>query len=222
MDADQGSRVAQAVRRCRRLFGGDLDPGFERLRFGAGQPYHFQGAEHLVLVVDVGNGAFEGGGVGRAGSHGVPRLQPQEERIGVPATAVQLDGEVELLPHHPREELLHGGGVGNPRTHAFRRWEDRHPADGARTVLQQGRVEPGAQEGDDGLRVGGLECLHRGQGEHQVPQAATPQDGDAVHVAEPLEDGAHQPRLLDRPTEFRPGFQTHGCLLKLVAKLLPP
>ncbi len=174
-----------------------------------------------MLVVDVGDGAFKGSGVSGAGSHGMASLQVQEERVGIPAAAVQLDSEVELLPHHPFEEILRGAVVGLTGPHTFRIREDLHPVDGARSVLQQRGVEGSAQQGDEGLRIGGPERLDSGQGEHEVSQPAAPQHGDAAHPAKPLEDRAHQPRPFGRPAEFRPDYRTHESLLKRVAKLRP-
>ncbi len=52
-----------------------------------------------------------GAASGVAGSHGVPGPQPQQERVGIAAAAVELHREVELPFLRGQEEPFDGGRV---------------------------------------------------------------------------------------------------------------
>ena len=49
---------------------------------GAGESRHFERPQRFVLVVHVGHGALQRGGVRCSGAHGVPRAKAQQEGIG--------------------------------------------------------------------------------------------------------------------------------------------
>jgi hypothetical protein len=91
--------------------GGHGKPRLEPAWTSADETDHFQEADHLMLEVDVRQRAIERFGIGSAKTTGHPCAELLQERIRVAATAVQLQGEIELFLTHPSEEGSQHRGV---------------------------------------------------------------------------------------------------------------
>jgi len=74
------------------VVGRHLQPRFQGHRGRPDQADHFQKAVDLVLMARIGHSAVQGRGVGRLRPGGHPRPEPAHERVGMAASALELDG----------------------------------------------------------------------------------------------------------------------------------
>ncbi len=96
----------------------------------------------------------------------------------MPAPAVPLQREVELLRPHAPPEVLLLAWLRLPLAHPGQRRHDLHPVHGPRPAEEEVAVPGGAEEDDLGLGVGGGERAERREGEHEVPERVGAQHGD--------------------------------------------
>jgi hypothetical protein len=171
---------------------GDVQPGVEGDRFGAGERGHLERPDDLVLVVDVADPALQDLGVLGGGAHGVTGTEPEQERVRVPAAAVQLHREVEA-PVQPVEEVLLGRCALAGVPDAGHDGELLVGVHGLGAALEHRPRRRRPEQRDPGSGVRGGQGLDRREGEHQVAQSPAAEHRDLADTVEPF--SAHTDQL---------------------------
>ena len=106
-----------------------------------------------MLVVAIGQGAFQARGVGCPGTDRVPGADLEQQRIGVASATVHLYGEVELALTHPADEIGPGGAIRRTRVDPRPGRKDLDLGERRWPLGQQLRVQRRTQQHQLSIRV---------------------------------------------------------------------
>jgi hypothetical protein len=195
----QGWHPGESARAVLLLGGGQPQPGLQVDGRRPRQRGDLERPQHLVLVVEVGDGALQRRRVLGLQPDGVPGPEGEQEGVGVAAAAVHLDGEVEPPGAHPLQERLGGGRVLDAVADAGPGGQHLDGGEGRGPVGEQRGVPGRPQQGQLGPGIGGGQRLDGGQREDEVTESAAAQHGDPADVVEPA----------GRPPDPGPGVGGH-------------